>query len=88
MRVSILLQITADDGTAGRAEEVAAFEKSTERPEDVGLLLADGKTLLTAVQRRIVKAQADTWAGRHRCCEACGTRRRFMRSYPILFRTL
>jgi len=55
MRVSILLQITADDGTAGRAEEVAAFEKATERAEDVGLSLADGKGLLAAVQRRIVQ---------------------------------
>ncbi len=88
MRVSILLQITADDGTAGSAEEVAAFEKVTERPEDVGLSLVNGKALLAAVQRRVVKAQADTWAGGHRCCEACGTRRRCKGSYPILFRTL
>ena len=88
MRVSILLQITDDAGMTGAAEEVATFEKPIERPEDVGLLLADGKTLLAAVQRRVVKAQADTWAGRHRCCEACGTRRRCKGSYPVLFRTL
>ena len=88
MRVSILLQITDDAGMTGAAEEVAAFEKPTERPEDVGLLLADGKALLAAVQRQVVKVQADTWAGRHRCCEACGTRRRCKGSYPILFRTL
>ena len=31
MRVSILLQITADDGTAGTVEEVVAFEKATEQ---------------------------------------------------------
>ena len=88
MRVCILLQITDDAGMTGAAEEVAAFEKLTERPEDVGLLLADGKALLAAVQRRVVKVQADTWAGRHRCCEACGTRRRCKGSYPVLFRTL
>ena len=88
MRVSILLQITADDGTAGSAEEVAAFEKATERPEDVGLLLAQGKALLAAVQRRVVEAQADTWTGQHRRCEACGTRRRCKGSYPVLLRTL
>ena len=88
MRVCILLQITDDAGMTGAAEEVAAFEKPTERPEDVGLLLADGKALLAAVQRRVVKVQADTWAGRHRCCESCGTRRRCKGSYPVLFRTL
>ena len=37
MRVRVLLQITDDDGTAGTAEEVAAFDKATERPEDLGL---------------------------------------------------
>ena len=88
MRVSILLQITADDGTAGSAEEVAAFEKATERAEDVGLSLAQGKALLAAVQHRVVQGQAGEWAGRHRCCIECGVPRRSNGSYPVLFRTL
>ena len=88
MHVSILLQVTDDAGTTGAAEEVATFEKATDRAEDVGLSLADGKALLAAVQRRVIKAQADTWTGRHRRCEACGTHRRCKGSYPILFRTL
>ena len=88
MRVSILLQITDGDGTTSAATEVVAFEKATERVEDVGLPLADGKALLAAVQYPVVKAQADTWTGRHRCCKACGARRRCNGSYPILFRTL
>ena len=88
MRVSILLQITAGDGTTGSAEEVVAFEKATERAEDVGLSLADGKALLAAVQRQVVQAQAEEWAGRHRCCASCSARRRSNGSYPVLFRTL
>ena len=88
MRVSILLQITADDGTAGSAEEVAMFEKATERAENVGLSLSDGKALLAAVQTQVVQAQAEEWAGRHRCCASCGTPRRYNGSYPVLFRTL
>lgn len=88
MRVSILLQITADDGTAGSAEEVAMFEKATERAEDVGISLSDGKALLAAVQRQVVQAQAEEWARRHRCCASCGTPRRCNGSYPVLFRTL
>jgi hypothetical protein len=88
MRVSILLQITAADGIATPAEEVAAVEKATERPEDVGLSLADGKALLAAVQRRVVAAQAADWTTRHRPCEACGAHRRHKGSYPVVFRTL
>ena len=88
MRVSILLQITADDGTTGSAEEVAAFEKMTERAEDVGLSLADGKALIAAVQRQIVQTQVGEWTGRRRRCPSCGARRRSNGSYPTLFRTL
>jgi len=88
MRVSILLQITGADGAVGSVEEIAAFEKATERPEDVGLSLADGKALTAAVQCRVVQAQAGEWAVRHRCCASCGTRRSSNGNYPVLFRTL
>jgi hypothetical protein len=88
MRVRVLLQITDDDGTAGAAEEVAAFEKQTERPEDLGLSIAEGKALLAAAQQRTVNAQAVAWSQRHRSCEACGARRRSKGSYSVTFMTL
>ena len=62
MRVKVVLQIIAEDGTAGDTVEIASFEKETERPEDLGLSIAEGKALLTAVQQRIVNAQAASWA--------------------------
>jgi len=88
MHVRILLQITADASTAGTVEEVTAFEKQVERPEDLGLSLAEGKALTAAVQQQIVKAQVTSWADRHRCCEACGTRQRSKGSSLVVFRTL
>lgn len=88
MRVKVLLQITADDGAAGAPEEVASFEKGTERPEDLGLAIAEAKTLLTAVQERMVKAQAASWARQHRRCPVCGAPRRRKGSCRIVFHTL
>jgi len=88
MRVSILLQITDDHGVAGASEEVAAFEKATERPEDLGLLMAEGKILLAAIQTKTVTAQVSAWSERHRGCEVCGERRRVKGSYQIQFHTL
>jgi hypothetical protein len=88
MHVRVLLQITSDDGTAGSAEEVAVFEKVTERPEDLGLSIAEAKATLAAIQRRTVNTQAAVWAERHRRCEACGERRRSKGSYPVTFMTL
>jgi hypothetical protein len=69
MRVKVLLQIIADDGTTGGAAEVAVFEKQTERPEDLGPSIAEGKALMAAVQQRVVDTQAVSWAERQRCCE-------------------
>jgi hypothetical protein len=88
MRVRILLQIATDDGLAGEIEELASLTKETDRPEEVGLLLAESKALLTAVQGRIVAAQAEAWIERHRCCAACRRRLRSKGSYPIVFHTL
>ncbi len=88
MRVSIQLQITDDHGFTSASEEVAAFEKPTERPEDLGLLISEGKTLLAAVQRKTVSAQVTAWLDQHRGCDACGERRRVKGSYPIKFHTL
>ena len=81
MHVRILLQITGDDGTFGPADEIAAIEKTAERPEDLGLSLAEGKTLIAAIQRRTVVAQVAAWSKRRRCCETCGDRRRSKGSY-------
>jgi len=88
MRVRVLLQITADDGGDGDALEAAVFVKRTERPEDLGLSIAEGKALMAAVQRQVVDAQVASWTERHRCCAACGARRRSKGSYPVTFMTL
>jgi hypothetical protein len=86
--VRVLLQITADDGTAGPLQDVSAFEKKTERPEDLGLSIAEGKALIATVQQRVAEAQIALWMERHRCCEACGARRHSKGSYPVIFMTL
>jgi hypothetical protein len=88
MRISILLQITDDRGITGASEEVAAFEKATERSEDLGLLMAEGKALLAAIQSKTVTTQVTEWSRQHRGCEVCGERRRVKGSYPIQFHTL
>jgi len=81
MHVRILLQFTGHDDSPGAAAEIAAFEKTVERPEDLGLSLAEGKALTAAIQKRVVEAQVASWAERHRCCGACGVRRRSKGSY-------
>jgi hypothetical protein len=88
MRVRIMLQITDDTGASGAVEEVAAFEKATEQPEDLGLLMAEGKAVLAAVRHKIVLTQVAAWSERHRDCEDCGRPRRIKGSYPLTYHTL
>jgi hypothetical protein len=56
-----LVQIIGDDGAANYAIEAAIFEKRTERPEDLGLSITDGKPLVAAVRQRVVNAQITSW---------------------------
>jgi hypothetical protein len=88
MRVRILLQITDDAGAGGAAEEIAVFEKATEQSEDLGLLMAEGKALLAAIQQKIVLAQVAAWSTRQRDCDHCGRRRRIKGSHPVTYHTL
>jgi hypothetical protein len=88
MQVRIMLQIVGDDGTIGDAEQVASLTKITERADDLGLSLAESKTLLAAAQQRVVAAQVNGWLANHRQCEISGRRLRCKGSYPMSFRTL
>ena len=88
MRAGITLQITADDGTPVAVEEVALLIKATEGAEDLGLSLIEGKALLGAIQRCLVRSQVEAWTQGRRRCGGCGRRRRSKGSAPIAFRTL
>ena len=88
MRVRILLQVAPENGAFGEAEEVATFEKGVDRLEEVGLSLAEGKTVLGGFQRRLVGLQAAAHVERRRHCETCGRRLRSKGGYPIVFRSL
>jgi hypothetical protein len=88
MRVRVILQIAGDDSADSDSIEAAVFDKQAERPEDLGLSIAEGKTLMAAVQQRIVDAQVASWAERQRCCEVCGIRRHSKGRYSVIFMTL
>jgi hypothetical protein len=64
---------------AGRILErelVAQVERPTIAPEEVGLSLEEGKTVLRRVQARMVQTQADVLGAAHWRCDLCGRRQR------------
>src|SRR5262245_42726457 len=60
-----------EDGTEER-REVLTFAKERLALETLGLTLAEGKALLSAVQACVVEEQAQAYLAQHRACATCG----------------
>ena len=70
-------RIWVETRLAGRIidrQVVAQVERLTIGPEEIGMSLAEGKTLLHQVQARIIQAQADVLGAAHWRCDLCGRR--------------
>src|SRR4051794_27860108 len=88
MRVRVQLRIVAEDESVISDDtELLLLDKTDDRLEALGLSLAEAKTLLAGVQKRVVTAQAASFAARHRGCPVCGRQRRSKGPSPIVFRT-
>ena len=72
-------RIWVETRLAGRILErelVAQVERPTITPEEIGLSLEEGKTVLRQVQARMIQTQADVVAAAHWRCHLCGRRQR------------
>jgi len=67
------LQLVAVDNDGGEdVIDVALLDKRIERPEHVGLTLAESKTVLRSLQRVIVESQASAYLETRQACDRCG----------------
>jgi len=71
MNVRLELICVKEDGTEER-REVLTFAKEQLAMETLGLTVAEGKALLSAVQTCVVEAQTTTYLVERRACAACG----------------
>jgi len=76
MKWRVLLELTEANGNV-ETRELATGHRPTSAiaPEAVGLTLAEGKSVLAAMQTRLVQAQADGYSHLRRICSHCGSRR-------------
>jgi hypothetical protein len=70
--VATAAQITDDDGIVGAAEEVRTFDEPTERTADLGLSIAESKSLLAAFQHKTFATKVAAWS----VADAAGALRR------------
>ena len=73
MRLKVQRVICADDERTETIHEVAVLEKDCQGIEQLGLTLAEGKQLLTQLQRHVVARQASIFVTTRSHCTACGT---------------
>ena len=76
MKWRVLLELTEANGHV-QTHEMVTGDRPTKAtsPETIGLTLAEGKSVLAAMQAQLVQAQADEYCQHLRKCAHCGSRR-------------
>lgn len=82
------IQIVMETETGEAVQEVACLEREMPGIEEVGLTLAEAKTLLLGVQQALVEQQISDYLGKHRNCPDCGKALLSKGDHPVVFRTL
>ena len=88
VRFMIQLRAFDDDGELIADDTILNLDKGSDRLEDLGLSLSEGKDILSGLQRPMIEAQLAAYVDRRRCCERCGRSLLIKGSYQLLFRTL
>ena len=82
------IQITLETEAGQQVEEIARWERSEHRLEDIGLTLAESKRLLAAVQKILVEQQIAEYLDAQRSCPHCGKPRGQKGSHSVTLQTL
>jgi hypothetical protein len=87
MKVKVQVVTITDDGQE-TTREIACVERHDLTPETFGLSLAEGKTLLQAIQEVVVEWQMHAYLQQQRACPRCGKARRSKGAHHTVFRTV
>ncbi len=88
MKITIQLVIEHESLPEPMTEEVACLCRGALVPENLGLTLAEGKTLLATIQEKMVTQQAAVYNVQQRPCPHCHQQRKKKGSHPIIWRSL
>src|SRR6266699_3591187 len=87
MKVTAHVVTRSEDGQESM-REVACVDNETPTPETLGLSLAEGKTILQAIQEVVVEWQMQAYLGQQRHCPQCGHLRHSKGTHHTVFRTV
>jgi hypothetical protein len=88
MKMTLQLVVCEDDDHEETITDVMILEKTCQQLEQVGLTLAEAKTLLQRLQQHLVEQQAAAFMATRAHCQACGAPLSTKGHYTLTFRTL
>lgn len=87
MKMNVQVVIESEEGLT-LVEDVASVTRDALSAENLGLSLADAKTLLHRLQERLVNQQIDEYLHEQRGCPHCGRSRSLKGHHPLVVRTV
>ena len=88
MKVRIQMVFEAEGGRPEVIEEVGQLQRGPLRPSELGLSLAEAKSLLHGMQQVMVAEQVDQYLGQFKTCTLCGAPRTRKGHHTVVYRTL
>lgn len=88
MKVKIQVVLESDNGENQIVQEVTQIERGILQPENLGLSLAEAKTLLQRVQRTFVEKQIFEYEKQHDSCLKCSKKLLHKDKRIVVYRTL
>jgi len=88
MKATIQITIEHEALAEPITEEIICLCRGDLVPENFGLTLDEGKTLLAKIQEKMVAQQATAYIAEHRSCPECGQWRSNKGSHKIIWRSL
>jgi hypothetical protein len=82
------IQITIETEIGQHVQQIACWERNEHRMEDIGLTLAESKSLLAAIQKMLVEQQIAEYLETQRGCPHCGKSRGQKGSHTVTLQTL
>jgi hypothetical protein len=86
--VRCTVQVVIESEAGQEIQQVACLERDPARVEEIGLTLAEAKTLLAALQKALVTEQVNRYMDTHRSCPDCGKALPHKGQHQITFHTL
>lgn len=94
MKITIQISLENHKSEGPVIEEVFSFEREQDHqdgkllPENLGLTLAEAKSLLAGVQKKLVSEQVENYLSQNKACPECGSAYKNKGQHELTFSTL